>query len=169
MAGIAAGPARILIPVLSVLIALLAAAGFWVGVQERDEQARADDRQAALAAAGTHAVDVLSLNYRTVDTDVARILATSTGPARAEYASLAGRLKETTVANKVVQQGVLRATGLVSLSGASARVLVVADADIHWEGTNGTSTPAPERFYRWQMDLTKVGGVWLVSKAVQIS
>ncbi|NUR82758.1 MAG: hypothetical protein HOY71_01580 [Nonomuraea sp.] len=159
--------ARILIPVLAVLAVLLAAAGVWIGTQRHDVQAVSDERRAAMDAAGTHAVDVLSLDYRTVDADVARILATSTGEAKAEYTSLAGRLKETTIANKVVQQGVLRATGLVSISGGSARVLVVADADIRWEGAK--SPPPPERFYRWQMDLSKVGGVWLVSKAVQIS
>lgn len=161
MAGIAARTTWILIP----LVVALAAVAAWTFVQLRDEQALADDRQAALDAAGTHAVDLLSLNYKSVDADLARILATSTGPARAEYAANAVKLKDTTVANKVVQNGVLRSAGLVSLANGTAKVLVVADVDIRWEGAD---TPAQKRFYRWSMDLTKVGGAWLVSKAVQV-
>ncbi|MEV0197278.1 hypothetical protein [Nonomuraea sp. NPDC050691] len=156
---------RPLILAMSALLVLLAVAGMWIGAQERDAQVRADDRKAALDAAGTHAVSLLSLHYKTVDSDARRILDTSTGAAREEYEANLGRLKSTTVANKVVQDGVLRATGLVSMTGSAARVLVVADVDIRWEGSK---TPPQDRFYRWSMDLTKVGGVWLVSKAVQM-
>ncbi|GAA3128087.1 hypothetical protein [Nonomuraea salmonea] len=59
----------------------------------------------------------------------------------------------------------LRATGLVSMTATTARVLVVADVEIRWEGSR--SAPQ-ERYYRWQMDLTKSGGQWLVSKVVQV-
>ncbi|MEV0596784.1 hypothetical protein [Nonomuraea cavernae] len=165
MAGVPVRPAPVLVAVLAVLAVLLVGAGVWIGAQARDEQARADDRRAVLDAAGTHAVNLLSLHYKTIDTDVRRILATSTGGAREEYESNLQRLKSTTVANKVKQEGVLRATGLVSLSEGSASVLVVADVDIRWEGSK---TPPQDRFYRWSMELTKVGSVWLVSKAVQV-
>lgn len=40
--------------------------------------------------------------------------------------------------------------------------MVVGDAVIRWEGSK--SAPQ-ERFYRWNMEMTKVEGVWLVSKA----
>lgn len=165
MAGLSARPAQLTITVLSVLAALLAGAALWVGAQARDEQAKADDRQAALDAAGIHAVNLLSLSYKTVDADLGRILATSTGTARSEYTANAAKLKETTVANKVVQHGVLRARGLESMSGGTAKVLVVADVEIRWEGSKNAPQ---ERFYRWSMDLTKVGGRWLVARAVQV-
>jgi Mce-associated membrane protein len=163
--GLPARPARILITVLSVTLALLTGTGVWITFQSRDAQAKADDRQAVLLAAGTHAKNLISLDYRTVDADLKRILDTCTGGARTGYEAIADKLKSTTVANKVVQNGVLRATGLVSLSGGSAKALVVADAEIHWDGSK--SAPQ-ERFYRWTMELTKVGGVWLVSKVVQV-
>ncbi|NUW45684.1 hypothetical protein HT134_37055 [Nonomuraea rhodomycinica] len=156
---------RPLILAMSALLVVLAVAGLWIGAQERDAQARADDREAALRAAGSHAVNLLSLHYKTVDADARRILDSSTGAAREEYEANLGRLKSTTVANKVVQDGVLRATGLVSMTGSAARVLVVADVDIRWEGSKA---PPQDRFFRWSMDLVKVGGVWLVSKAVQM-
>ncbi|MEU0572790.1 hypothetical protein ABZ297_46320 [Nonomuraea sp. NPDC005983] len=160
-----ARPSRIPVTMLVVLAVVLAAGVVWAYLKDRDAQARADDRDAALRAAGNHAVSLLSLNYKTIDADMRRILATSTGGARSAYEANAGRLKETTVANKVIQYGVLRASGMVSQAETSAQVLVVADVDIRWDGSK---TPAQERFYRWAMDVTKVGGVWLVSKAVQV-
>ncbi|WP_113703629.1 hypothetical protein [Nonomuraea lactucae] len=166
MAGVSPRPVRVTILTLSALLVLLAAAALWIGVRERDEQARADDRRAAIDAAGAHAVSLLSLHHQTVDADAQRILATSTGAARKEYEAGLDRLRKTTIANKVVQNGVLRAAGLVSMSGGTAKVLVVADVDIRWEGSK---SPPQDRFYRWSMDLAKVGKVWLVSKAVQVA
>nr|WP_240974149.1 hypothetical protein [Nonomuraea sp. FMUSA5-5] len=146
-------------------MAVLVGTGGWIAAQAREEQGRADDRQAVLQAAGTHAKNLVSLDYKSADADVRRILTTSTGAARAEYEANAAKLRATTVENKVVQQGVLRATGLVSMSATTARVLVVADVEIRWDGSR--SAPQ-ERFYRWQMDLSKAGGAWLVSKVVQV-
>lgn len=171
MAGDAAGAPRALRPltrlsvVLAVLLVVLAGVAYWFSGQVREEQLAVVDRQAAMEAAGRHAIDLVSLNYKTAEADVRRILATSTGKAKADYEGSAAKLKETTVANKVVQNGALRATGLVSMEGGVAKVLVVADVVISWDGTK---IPAQDRFYRWSMDVTKVGGVWLVSKAEQV-
>ncbi|GAA3645678.1 hypothetical protein GCM10022224_005500 [Nonomuraea antimicrobica] len=166
MAGLAVRPARILIAALSGLLAVLVGAGVWIAALARDEQGRAGEGQAVLLAAGLHAKNLISLDYKTVDADMRRILESSTGSARAEYEANAAKLKSTTLENKVVQQGVLRATGLVSMTATTARVLVVADVEIRWDG----SKSAPQdRYYRWQMDLGKAGRLWLVSKVVQVT
>ncbi|MEU8200125.1 hypothetical protein [Streptosporangium sp. NPDC049046] len=147
---------------LGVLIVALLVAAFWIGAALRDAQTAADDRQAALRAAGAHALHLLSVGYRSVDEDIGRILDTSTGVARAEYARTAAELKRSTVKDKILQTGALRASGLVSLKGSTAQVMVVGDAVIRRDG----SKDAPqERFYRWNMEVTKVGGSWLVSQA----
>lgn len=155
-------PLRIAGPVLGVLIVVLLGAAFWIGATLRDAQTAADDRQAALRAAGAHAVYLLSVGYRSVDDDIGRILGTSTGAARAEYARTAAELKRSTVKDKILQTGALRASGLVSLRGNTAQVMVVGDALIRRDGSEETPQ---ERFYRWNMEVTKVGGAWLVSKA----
>ncbi|UBU14319.1 hypothetical protein [Nonomuraea gerenzanensis] len=165
MAGLGVRPARILIAALSGVLAVLVGTGVWIAAQARDEQGRAGDKQAALLAAGTHAKNLMSLDHRSADADVRRIIDSSTGSARAQYEANAGKLRTTTIENKVVQHGVLRATGLVSMTATTARVLVVGDVEIRWEGSD---SPRQERFYRWQMDLSKVGGVWLASKVVQV-
>lgn len=156
---------RLLIPLLALVVALLAGVTLWLGGQVRAAYARADGRQAALDAAGTHAMNLLALNHATIDADIQRILRTSTGAARTEFSAGSARLRETTLANKVVQTGVLRAAGLESFSGDTARALVVADAEIRWE----ESKAAPEkRGFRWVMELTRTGGSWLVAKVVQV-
>lgn len=165
MAGLSVRPARILIAALSGVLAVLVGTGAWIAAEARDEQGRAGDRRAALDAAGAHATSLMSLDYRTVDADMRRILDTSTGAAKSEYSANAGRLKTTTVDNKVVQTGVLRATALASLTATAARVLVVGDVEIRWDGSD---SPPQERYYRWQMDLAKTGAGWLVSKVVQV-
>ncbi|MFI6506553.1 hypothetical protein ACIBCT_03025 [Streptosporangium sp. NPDC050855] len=154
-------PRRLAGPVLATLIAVLLAVAFWVGTDLRDAQAAADDRQAAMRAAGTHAVHLLSVGHRAVDADIGRVLATSTGAARAEYARAAAELKRTTVAGRLLRTGALRATGLVSLRGGTARVMVVGDELTRRDG--GEDVPQ-ERFHRWDMEVTKVGTAWLVSK-----
>ncbi|GLW10512.1 hypothetical protein Misp01_56400 [Microtetraspora sp. NBRC 13810] len=151
--------------VLCVLAAVAGGLGYLVSGDLRAAQAVTDDRRAAVRAASGHAVNLLSVSHESVDTDIGRLLDTSTGAARAGYVRDAPGLKETTVRDKVMQTGVLRAAGLVSLRGNSARVLVVADVVIRWEDSE---TPAQERFHRWRMDLARVGGVWLVSQAEQV-
>ncbi|MEV7005409.1 hypothetical protein [Streptosporangium sp. NPDC051022] len=157
-----AHPLKIAGLVLGLLIVALLAAAFWLCGALRDAQAAADDRDAAIQAAGAHALDLLSVSHRTVDADIKRILDTSTGAARAEYTRTLAELKKTTVKNKVLQTGALRASGIVSRKGNTAQVMVVGDVVVRWEG----SKDAPqERFYRWNMQVTKVGTSWLVSKA----
>lgn len=149
-------------PVLLTLIAVLLAAAFWIGATLRDAQAAADDRQAALRAAGAHAVHLLSVGYLSVDADIKRILDTSTGTARAEYARTAEERRKSTIKDRMLRVGALRASGLVSLRGGTAQVMVVGDELIRWEGRK---TPPREQFHRWNMEVTKVGETWLVSRA----
>ncbi|WP_326819886.1 hypothetical protein [Streptosporangium sp. NBC_01756] len=155
-------PLRIAGPALGVLIAALLAAAVWIGGDLRDAQAAADDRRAAVQAAGVHAVALLSVNHHSADADLKRVLDTSTGAARVAYARSLGTLKADAIKNKALRTGALRASGIVSLTGNTARVMVVGDVVTRQDG----SKKAPhEQFSRWNMEVTRVGGIWLVSKA----
>ncbi|RBQ22056.1 hypothetical protein DP939_05185 [Spongiactinospora rosea] len=150
--------------VIGALAAVVVALGLVAGLHTRwlaDEQAAAAEREAVMRAAGAHAVNLLSVSHDSVEEDIRRVLNSSTGPARDAYEAGVTKLRQTTVADKVVQIGVLRSVGLVSLSGDEARALVVADGVIQWEGREAAPR---ERFHRWTMDLTKTGGSWLVSR-----
>jgi Mce-associated membrane protein len=156
---------RALVVCLLLVTVALAGAAVWAGKARDAAQAAEDDRRSAARAAAVHAVNLLSVDHRTVDDDMKRVVATSTGEEREEYARNEAALKKATVDNKVVQTGVLRATGLASMAQdrRTAEVLIVADAVIHWE--DGRKAAPEERFYRWRMEVTKAGGAWLVSKA----
>ncbi|GAA0390329.1 hypothetical protein GCM10009530_46910 [Microbispora corallina] len=148
---------------LVLLVAALAALVVRLGQDRSAAQALADDREAAVRAAASHAVALLSVDHRTIDDDIKRVLATSTGPERERFAAGQTDLRDATTKNKVVQTGVLRATALASFGAdrRTAEVLVVADAVIHWE--DGRKAAPEERFFRWRMDLVKTSGSWLVA------
>ncbi|GAA3842335.1 hypothetical protein GCM10022226_76210 [Sphaerisporangium flaviroseum] len=156
---------------LVVLLVLVAALGTeWVRVGGDLDEARAAarDRMAAIQAAERYALSLMAVDHRTVERDVQRVLDASIGQAKDEYARGAERLKEATRLNKAVQTGVVRAAGLVSMDGPrnTARVLVVADSVIRWEGAK---TAPQDRFYRWSVEVAKVRGAWWVSKLEQVS
>ncbi|WP_405144527.1 hypothetical protein OG589_42230 [Sphaerisporangium sp. NBC_01403] len=158
----------LVICVLLVLIGLLGTA--WVRVGDDLDQARsaARDRLAAVQAAERYALTLMAVDYRTVDRDVQRVLDTSMGQAKDQYARDAERLKAATRLNKAVQTGVVRAAGIVSMDGpkSTARVLVVADSVIRWDGAK---TAPQDRFYRWSVEVTKIRGAWWVSRLEQIA
>jgi len=157
----------VVMPVLAGLVVALAAGLVWIRIELAAARTAEEEREAALRAAGVHAVSLLSVNHRTVDEDIRRILSTSTGEAKQRHTANAAALKRAAIDTKAIQTGVVRAAGLVSMNAelTSADVLVVADALLWWEG----GKPAPQdRYYRWRMRVSKVGGAWLVSKAEQV-
>lgn len=125
--------------------------------------AAADEHEArrteVLQAARQHAVNFTTLDYRTLDRDLERVLRGATGQFRSEFEAGTTNLSELVTANKGVSEGEVLEAGIVSDDADSARVLVVADSTV----TN-TAGPAPRpRYYRMQMDLVLVRGRWLVS------
>jgi Mce-associated membrane protein len=158
--------------VIALTLLVIAAAGLGVALVKvraalAEADARAQDQRAAIRVAAAYIVGRLSLDYHTVDQDMRRVLAISTGQAKAGYLKNAPALRRATIDNKAVQQGALRAAGLVTMSPArdSAEVLVVADGAIHWD--KGKVAPQ-QRFYRWHTTLAKVDGAWRVAGAEQV-
>jgi len=159
-------PRLVVTLVLTGLVVALAAALVWIRIDLAAARTAAEEREAAMRAAAMHAVSLLSLNHKTVDEDIRRIIATSTGEARQTHERHAPEMRRAALAAKVVQTGVIRAVGLVSMNAEldTAEVLVVADAVNRFEDTKPRFE---ERYYRWTMRVSKVGGAWLVSKAEQ--
>jgi Mce-associated membrane protein len=120
---------------------------------------RADRRAEVLHAARQQAVNFTTLDHRTLDRDLRRVLDGSTGSFRAEFAAGTTDLRGLVTANKAVSRGEVLEAGIVSADDDSARVLVVADSTV----TNTASEQPERRHYRIQMDLQRSGGRWLVS------
>lgn len=124
--------------------------------QAGDDEAR---RTEVLAAARQQVVNFTTLDHRSLDRDLGRVLAGATGQFRAQFEAGTENLSELVTTNEAVSEGEVLEAGIVSDDADSARVLVVADSTV----TN-TADPAPQkRHYRMQLDLVLKRGHWLVS------
>jgi len=142
---------------LVVACALLAAAG-------RSARSAAADREAVLAAARQEAVNLTSQDYRTVDGDLRRMGDGATGQLRADLEQRSAQAKQVVVKNKAVARGAAAEAGLVALGRDQATVVVAVDSTV---SSAGVRTPVARR-YRFQLDLSLVGGRWLVANLTAV-
>jgi Mce-associated membrane protein len=125
----------------------------WYAARQTD-QANA----AALAAAKQLAINFVTVDYRHVDADTARVRAGATGTFLKSYGSSVEELKKVLVANKTVSTVQRTEASIVSgdLDSAVALVGVVAP-------TSNTSVPNGEtKTYRMRLELRKSGAEWKV-------
>lgn len=160
----APGPARpvlIFCAVFTVLALALAAVAVWLGLGLQARQRQDADRQAALHAARLAAADLMTINYQTVDSDLARIIAISTGAFKTQVVSAQQALVQQVRNAQSVSTANVLAAGLTGdVSGGTAQVIVVVDATI-------TSKNAPSGVvdhYRETVTVTRVGSQWLASQ-----
>ncbi|MQA84390.1 MAG: hypothetical protein GEV03_07155 [Streptosporangiales bacterium] len=131
-----------------------------LGLKVYDKHQAEAERQAALHAARQEAINLLTLDYRTVDQDVNRVLNGATGRFRDEFASRTADLEKFMSQAKSTSQGQVQSAGVVSIDDDSAEVLVVADQTVRGE----QSKQPLSRHYRLSMGLERHGERWLVSK-----
>ena len=145
--------------VLGLLLAALVAAGIPLGLKwldAREEQQRYDD---VLAAARAQTLAFTTLDYRTVDADIANVLDGATGEFRKEFEASRAEVKEVTTEAESVSTGEVLSAGVVAGDADSATVIVVADTVVR-----NVNAPTPQpRHYRIQLDLTLVDERWLTS------
>jgi Mce-associated membrane protein len=143
------------------LLALAAAVVAAVSVNARLQDLRADERrrQDILQAARQQGVNFTTLDYRSIDEDLDRVLASSTGTFRDEFQAGSQEVTDLVVANQTVSTGEVLEAGIVTADRDSARVLVVADSAV----TNASDQELPTRHYRMQIDLVLQRGRWLTS------
>ncbi len=116
-------------------------------------------RRDALAAAQEGAANFTTYDYRHLDADFGRVRQTATGEFRTEFDKQAKVLEQLIKQGKAVAKGKVLDAAVVSATAHDATVLVALDDTI-------TNTSAPKgvvRHYRLQIDMSLVGGRWLVS------
>jgi len=153
-------PDRITAMLLAALCLALAAAivfaGRWYGDRQLDRA-----HQQAIAAAKQTTVDFVSVSAGSVDRDLQRIVAGSTGDFRDEFSRGQSQVRAAIVENNVDSRGTVLRAALVSGDTRHAVVLVAVDATVK-------NTKAPEgrqSHYRIQVELNRSGsGRWLVSR-----
>ncbi|MDQ7904417.1 hypothetical protein RB614_07755 [Phytohabitans sp. ZYX-F-186] len=123
---------------------------------------RALDRahEAALAAARQTAVNFVSVSASSVDRDLQRIVAGATGEFKDEFVRGQAQVRAAIVENKVESTGTVLRAGLISGDRRSAVVLVAVDATVK----NVKAPDGRPSHYRIQVDVTRDGDAWLVSR-----
>jgi Mce-associated membrane protein len=155
------GSTRITVALLAVLcVALAAAAVFgsrWYGDRELDRA-----HQQALAAAKQTTVDFVSVSAVSVDSDLQRILAGSTGDFKEEFSRGQAQVRTAIVENNVESRGTVLRAALMSGDRRHAVVLVAMDATVR--NTNAPDGRASH--YRIQVEVNRDpdSGRWLVSR-----
>lgn len=152
-------PGRTTAALLLVLCAALAAAGFygarWYGERQTDRA-----NQQALAAAKQACVDFVSVSAASVDRDLQRILAGTTGDFRDEFSRGQSQVRAAVVENNVQSQGTVLRAALLSGDRRRATVLVAIDATVR----NTNAPDGRQSHYRIQVELVRTDGRWLVSR-----
>jgi hypothetical protein len=134
---------------LAVVLAVLVVAGGVLGVVDERDATRADDEAAVTTAVRTHLTDLVAAPSS--PTARTRAVDGATGAWRA-------RLESGTPPTSAASAVVVRAVGLESLDGDSARVLAAA------RPADGTS----QRAWRVDAGLTREDGRWLVSELAEV-
>ena len=112
----------------------------------------------AVAAARALAVNFVTVDYRKVDQDTARVKEGATGAFLGSYATSLDQLKRVLVANRTVSRAERTEVALVSgdLDSAVALVGVVAPT------TNSAVPGGEKKTYRMRLQLRKVSDAWKV-------
>ena len=143
------------------LAILLVAAVTWlvIGIV-RSGRTAPPDGDAAIAAARTQILNLMTLDYRTAKTDLQRVVDGSVGTMRDSYGKALPATLATMASAKSVSKGAIRAVGLASISKDKAEVLVAGDATVSFPKSATTAASAIQVRYRFRVEMQLVKGVW---------
>jgi Mce-associated membrane protein len=161
-AGQAPGRRQVTMALLAAaLCAALAAAGVFGRYWYQDRELNQAHQQ-ALAAAKQTTVNFVSVSAASVDSDLQRIVAASTGDFKDQFLRGQSQVRTAVVENKVESRGSVLRAGLVSGDLHTAVVLVAIDATVK----NVHKPDGYPSHYRIQVDVTRdaQSGTWLVSR-----
>ena len=149
-----------MVGVLSVVLAGLVGGIAWLlGTSEPVDEGLTAAQHEVAAAARAEALAFLTVDHRTMDVVVERVLDGATGEFREEYESQSRRLTREATRTRATSAGEVVALGVSDLGDDAATVLVAANSTV----TN-TSTDEPQvRYYRLELGLVREDGRWLTS------
>jgi Mce-associated membrane protein len=168
-----------LVAVLAVLALLLAVACAVVvisptAVPGTSAAERANDRvEEVTAAARKVTAAFLDVDYRDMDPRIATVLGLSTGTFKNQYTTAKVDLKAQAQQAKAVADGAVRYVGVGDIDAHRAVVYVAADTKVSnasiEQAKAAGKTVDDKRYYRFQLNLKKVGNRWLLDDLQFIS
>lgn len=159
--GNASRPGTALLVLAALVTAAALAAATWAGVGWfqglRQDQARAD----AVDAARTAAVNLTSIDFRSADRDVRKVLDHSTGEFAALFQQNLDSYTQIVKEGEVVTTGKVVEAGVESADARSARVLLAVESTVH----NKQVRDGESRGYRMVAGMEKeADGQWRVAR-----
>jgi Mce-associated membrane protein len=154
------GTASVLI-VSSVILATLTGLAGWLGYHAYAKHEAQAQRDLFVQIARQGAVNLTTINYTEVDTDVQRILDLATGAFRDDFAQRSKPFIEVVKAAQSKSEGTVTDAGLESQRGDSAQVLVAVAVKSRTAG--GEEAP---REWRMRIEVRAVGDDAKVSNVV---
>ena len=158
---------RLVNVVLMVLAVVLVAATVVFLVQARSDagggaRARSVSRQykVVTASATKETLAFLTVDYKNMDSLIAKVLAGSTGTFKSQYAAAKSQLKSSATQSRAVSTGKVLHVGVGDLTSKSATVFVAADSQVTNASTKGKAQP---RYYRLKLTLVRSGKHWLTN------
>jgi Mce-associated membrane protein len=149
-----------LVPVLSVLLLLLlAGAGFLWFTRPATSSIKTTDYVSVLEAARSGVVDLTSFDYLTLDDDLRQIKNVSTGDLRKESTDTLNKNRKTITDSQAVVSTKIIGAGVTKADSSNGTVVLV----IETTQKSKASTQAQVTRYRIEVQMTKVGGRWLLS------
>lgn len=145
---------------LAVALCLAVAAAGLLGFTWYRDRGLDRAHQQAVAAARQTTVNFVSVSASSVDRDLQRILAGSTGDFKDEFSRGQSQVRATIVENNVESRGSVLRAALVSGDRRTAVVLVAIDATVK----NSKAPDGRVSHYRIQVEVAYVSGHWLVSR-----
>jgi Mce-associated membrane protein len=154
---------RLRMAILGALVAVvvaLAAVGAVIGTGIVRTDRQDQERTAALAAARQEVLNIMTINPGSLNADLNRIIAGSTGSFKQEISSQKSPFDNDIKQEKVTSTGSIGSAGIASLTGDKAVATVAATATVK----NTQSPKGSDRDYRLQVTLRCVNGQWLASQ-----
>lgn len=175
-------PARrrpVAVIVLAVLAGLLAlvcvVVAIWpTAVPGKSRAEQANDRDLAVRVAARAVTKAfLDVDHRDMDARIEEVLDRSTGTFKNQYETAKVDLKTQAQAAEAVATGAVRYVGIADIDEDNAVVYVAADTKVSNVSIEKDRAEGKEvqdrRYYRFQLDLTKVGNRWLLENLQFIS
>lgn len=128
--------------------------------QHHDATQRQQRAAAFTEGAKKGVINMIALDYRKAKEDVQRVIDSSTGEFRDEFAARANDFTKVVEQSKVVTEGTVNAIGVESMDGHTALVLVSATSRVT-EGGDGKQEP---REWRLRVTVTEEDGQYKMSK-----
>jgi hypothetical protein len=125
---------------------------------------KATGGDAAINAARSQALNLMTLDYRTAKIDLQRVVDGSVGTMRDSYSKALPATLATTASEKSTSKGTIRSVGLASLTKNKAEVLVAGDATVSFPKSAKAAASTIQVRYRFRVDMQLVKGAWKSSQ-----